>query len=249
MRLTRLSVWRCLFGCGGWPSRGRNETDRPLTQRARRRMNEGGRREGGKWEKRERQQKHASHICTLVSISLSAAATPPSPLAVRLPPFVFFPFLVPLPPIAMGQTLPTAKLPRDIDTQFVRGPDLKDVAKDDIAGRYDEQPKRSDSGEGSAPLSLSPPSEQRTARVQQRTSCDTVEHGSTMLLLLVLSLLPCRGHALIRCSLSPPLRLPACALSPAAFSPSSSGFVTTLCSTRRSSWCARPRPCATDSIT
>lgn len=67
----------------------------------------------------------------------------------------------------MGQTLPTAKLPRDIDTQFVRGPDLKDVAKDDIAGRYDEQPKRSDSGEGSAPLSLSP---QRAANRSRATA-------------------------------------------------------------------------------
>lgn len=42
----------------------------------------------------------------------------------------------------MGQTLPTAKLPRDIDTQFVRGPDLKDVEKDDIAGRYDDKRQR-----------------------------------------------------------------------------------------------------------
>ena len=37
----------------------------------------------------------------------------------------------------MGQVLPTAKTPRTVDLHFERGPDLKDVAKDDTVGRSD----------------------------------------------------------------------------------------------------------------
>jgi hypothetical protein len=35
----------------------------------------------------------------------------------------------------MGQALPTAKAPREVDLRFERGPKLDEVAKDDVVGR------------------------------------------------------------------------------------------------------------------
>lgn len=35
----------------------------------------------------------------------------------------------------MGQILPVARLPREVDLRFERGPDMKDVASDDVVGR------------------------------------------------------------------------------------------------------------------
>lgn len=42
----------------------------------------------------------------------------------------------------MGQALPTIRQPREVDLRFERGPDIKDVEKDDVVGRSVADGKR-----------------------------------------------------------------------------------------------------------